>query len=257
MCSSALPLTLPATPLTPSQVYRGPGVGTGACERCHRLAKQCVPSETVRKRTPRRQIVSRTAQLEEKLDDLVTLLKTQRQAKDGAGSTSAQGPSPRTAPPSRSPETITRASPSGIRLPRFSQHMVPDIPSPPSSHDAEPSTLLSAEADKATPSPQPTPASASSQGPAASVEAELSLDAFRSRFIRFFPFVHIPVSMTAQNLQRDRPLTLLAIRCVTAKTFAKQHELGDELRDLIANKAVVHYEISMDILLALLTFSGW
>ncbi|KLU90437.1 hypothetical protein MAPG_10291 [Magnaporthiopsis poae ATCC 64411] len=240
-------------------VYRGPGVGTGACERCHRLAKQCVPSETIRKRTPRRQIVSRTAQLEEKLDDLVTLLKTQRQTKDGAGSASAPGPSPRRAPPSRSPEAITRSPPASTstRLPRFSQQIIADIPSPPSSHDAEPSIMSSAQADKATPSSQPTPAPAPSQGPAACVEAELSLDAFRSRFIRFFPFMHIPVSMTAQHLERDRPLTLLAIRCVTAKSFAKQHELGDELRDLIANKAVIHHENSMDILLALLTFAGW
>ncbi|KAL8383469.1 hypothetical protein RB595_010595 [Gaeumannomyces hyphopodioides] len=231
-------------------VYRDSGVGSGACERCHRLAKQCVPSETVRKRTPRRHIVSRTAQLEEKLDDLVSLLKTQRQAKEGAGSASVGGEVPSALPQAR-------ASAARGRLPRFSDQIAPIIPSPPSSHDAEPRTLLSVQPDKATPSPQLTPSSASPPGSADLVEAERSLDAFRTRFIRFFPFMHIPVSMTAQNLSRSRPLTMLAIRCVTSRSFAKQQELSDELRGLISNRAVVQYESSIDILLAILAFAGW
>ncbi|EJT79951.1 hypothetical protein GGTG_05033 [Gaeumannomyces tritici R3-111a-1] len=233
-------------------VYRGSGADTGACERCHRLAKQCVPSETVRKRTPRRHIVSRTAQLEEKLDDLVSLLKTQRQAKEGAGSASTR----------EAPSALPQARPSCTargRLPRFSDQIAPNIPSPPSSHDAEPRPLLSVQPDKATPSPQPTPTPSSTSPPGSAdlVEAERSLDAFRSRFIRFFPFMHIPVSMTAQNLSRKRPLTMLAIRCVTSRSYEKQQKLSDELRELISDKAVVHYESSLDILLAILAFAGW
>lgn len=44
--------------------YRGNGREISSCERCHRLGKDCVPSETVRRRTSRRQGTSRTAQLE-------------------------------------------------------------------------------------------------------------------------------------------------------------------------------------------------
>ncbi|KAH9233035.1 hypothetical protein K456DRAFT_1788268, partial [Colletotrichum gloeosporioides 23] len=46
----------------------------GACERCHRLNKTCQPSNPQRKRS-KKPPSSRTAQLEEKLDGLVTLLR--------------------------------------------------------------------------------------------------------------------------------------------------------------------------------------
>ncbi|KAF1846820.1 uncharacterized protein K460DRAFT_131548 [Cucurbitaria berberidis CBS 394.84] len=45
--------------------------------RCHRLGKECIPSATVRKRGSRGTTASKRAQLEDKLDDIVTLLRTQ------------------------------------------------------------------------------------------------------------------------------------------------------------------------------------
>ncbi|KAK0707662.1 hypothetical protein B0H67DRAFT_685933 [Lasiosphaeris hirsuta] len=51
--------------------------GVADCERCNRLGKQCVPSVSVRRRNGKRAHVSRAAQLEEKLEDLVTLLRKQ------------------------------------------------------------------------------------------------------------------------------------------------------------------------------------
>ncbi len=53
--------------------------------RCHRLQKQCTPSISMRKRGIRRPTGSRTARLEEKLNDLVLLLKTQQEAGDDLG----------------------------------------------------------------------------------------------------------------------------------------------------------------------------
>jgi hypothetical protein len=46
--------------------------------RCHRLDKGCVPSATIRKRTAKQTKESKRAKLEDKLDDLVTLLRTQQ-----------------------------------------------------------------------------------------------------------------------------------------------------------------------------------
>src|SRR6478609_232065 len=45
------------------------------CERCHRLGKPCQPMATSRKRVAKKSTSSRTAQLEEKLEDLVTILR--------------------------------------------------------------------------------------------------------------------------------------------------------------------------------------
>jgi hypothetical protein len=54
-------------------ILRGPGL---SCERCHRLQQECEPSTVVRKRLLRK-TAYRTAHLEERLDDLVSLLKSQ------------------------------------------------------------------------------------------------------------------------------------------------------------------------------------
>lgn len=58
-------------------ISRGPG---NSCQRCHRLSKECHPSAVACKRLARRP-ASKTVRLEEKLDDLVTLLKTQAATK--------------------------------------------------------------------------------------------------------------------------------------------------------------------------------
>ncbi|KAK0616755.1 hypothetical protein B0T14DRAFT_568333 [Immersiella caudata] len=52
-------------------------MGGPECERCHRLSKTCVPSQSIRKRNGRRLNGSRAAQLEEKLEGLVSLLRSQ------------------------------------------------------------------------------------------------------------------------------------------------------------------------------------
>ncbi|KAK3332291.1 hypothetical protein B0T19DRAFT_482593 [Cercophora scortea] len=49
--------------------------GGSDCERCLRLKRECVPSVTVRRRNGRRPQMSRAAQLEEKLEDIVALLR--------------------------------------------------------------------------------------------------------------------------------------------------------------------------------------
>lgn len=58
----------------------GRGPAGASCERCHRLNKECQPSTVVRKRPVRRVVPAtsrKTSGLEAKLDDLVTLLKSQ------------------------------------------------------------------------------------------------------------------------------------------------------------------------------------
>ncbi|KAH8657849.1 hypothetical protein BX600DRAFT_468265 [Xylariales sp. PMI_506] len=49
-----------------------------SCERCHRLQKECVPSAAPRRRGPKPHVAQRSARLEEKLDDLVSLLRAQQ-----------------------------------------------------------------------------------------------------------------------------------------------------------------------------------
>ncbi|USP77300.1 uncharacterized protein yc1106_04574 [Curvularia clavata] len=48
----------------------------GTCERCHRLNKECTPSSGVRRKSSRNTKASKRSQLEDKLDDLVSILRT-------------------------------------------------------------------------------------------------------------------------------------------------------------------------------------
>ncbi|KAF7553864.1 hypothetical protein G7Z17_g3327 [Cylindrodendrum hubeiense] len=56
-------------------IYR---VGGSACERCYRLKKICEPSGSDRRRGPKRHAAARSDRLEEKLDDIVSILRSQR-----------------------------------------------------------------------------------------------------------------------------------------------------------------------------------
>ncbi|KAL2864120.1 Zn(II)2Cys6 transcription factor domain-containing protein [Aspergillus lucknowensis] len=49
------------------------------CQRCHRLKKQCNPSDSIRRRNSQKAQSSRIAQLESKLDDLFSLLQAVQQ----------------------------------------------------------------------------------------------------------------------------------------------------------------------------------
>ncbi|KAI1093030.1 hypothetical protein F5B19DRAFT_451778 [Rostrohypoxylon terebratum] len=49
--------------------------------RCYRLKKQCVASVSARRHTTKRRAATRTARLEEKLDELVSRLKAHQDAK--------------------------------------------------------------------------------------------------------------------------------------------------------------------------------
>lgn len=61
--------------------------------RCHRLDKDCNPAASVRKRT-KRNTASKRAQLEDKLDDLVSLLRTQQTAQTQDRTTEQQTVTP-------------------------------------------------------------------------------------------------------------------------------------------------------------------
>ncbi|RMZ72503.1 Zn(II)2Cys6 transcription factor [Pyrenophora seminiperda CCB06] len=66
----------------------------GTCERCHRLGKECTPSTSTRKRGPSSAPTSKRAKLEEKLDEVVSLLKSQRAPTSAGPSSDAFGLTP-------------------------------------------------------------------------------------------------------------------------------------------------------------------
>lgn len=88
-------------------------------------------------------------------------------------------------------------------------------------------------------------------------EAEEALVDFRSNYVRWFPFVYIPSSMTAEQLRNERPFLWLNIVLITSHSPGQYQRMGDIVRRELAEAMVMDSEKSLDLLLGMLVFLGW
>jgi hypothetical protein len=212
-------------------------------DRCHRLNKECQPTSGVRKKLGKRASSSRTAQLEERLDDLVTLLKS-KELIPGAGDDKPPTAIGNTIQPTL--DDLAEASASASR-----------------SNDP-----LSASAQQNAHLPTPTDTSlysttGTSPAPTATVVDEISptdaeehLNYFRKKAM-YFPFIYIPPTMTAAEFRAERPLTWLAIMLASSKSTPQQVAIGHKIRRIAAEKLLIEHDRSIDLLNMLLAFLGW
>ncbi|KAI1753423.1 hypothetical protein F4782DRAFT_94942 [Xylaria castorea] len=235
-----------------------PGSGRGSrptCERCHRLGRECKPSSSVRKRgdaVSRRaaggstsaglangmSAVSRAANLEQKLEDLVAILQAQASSKTNGGETAARTQTGATTSSltDRRPNNVTSGIAAGG----------PTVVTPASTAHATCSTADS------TPSPAPALDVLTS-----AAEAEETLALFRLHHLQFFPFVYLPLQMTAAQLQRERPYLWLNISAICCRSPVKQAALSHQIREELARRILVSCERTLDMLLGTLCLLGW
>ncbi|RYP22129.1 hypothetical protein DL765_001888 [Monosporascus sp. GIB2] len=248
-----------------------------ACERCRRLGRACAPSATVRKRSTaasRRAPArgdrggsgdrsdngngncsrGRATRLEEKLDDLVTLLRSQAStAAVGAGGVvGVSGVAAAHAVRAASPQLALTPQSTGDDHPRLG---VGDVF--PSAQLVGPAVANQVAVPACHQDPDPGRAFAVPDHLEPRQSAEESLRIFRENHLRFFPFVYIPPETTAKDLQRERPFLWLNIRTLTCKSSAQQHALGNRIREIVGRKVLAESERTMDLLLGLLGFLGW
>jgi hypothetical protein len=214
--------------------------------RCQRLGKECVPSAVVRKRGGKRASSSSTrrVRLEDRLDDLVTLLQAQHSSQaSSCGTTHHNG---QILPTTADPRVLSNNN---------------------SSHNGQPlnpDDLLGCS----NPSSQvPTPATTASEStggrepPSMSIflpdRTEPFFYIFKEYHLRFCPLIYFPAVLTAEQLQNDRPFLWLAIRAVCTKSPVHQHELGTQVREVLAKRVIVDGERNMDLLLGLVTYLCW
>lgn len=202
-------------------------IKTLTARRCQRLKKDCRPSPTVRKRTGRSS-ASKTAQLEAKLDSIVSLLQT-------SGATSSL------------PADWDRATP------KSNQNASPCQ----NGADSYISTAL--------PSPPSTAASLGdcsiqdvcSTLPISPETAEKTLTQFRTQNLRILPFVHIPPHVTSAQLRQEKPFLWLCIMAVMTPGNIQREALFGKITGLIQQKLLVEVSTNMDMLLGLMTFISW
>ncbi|KAI0491188.1 hypothetical protein F4859DRAFT_508976 [Xylaria cf. heliscus] len=260
-----------------SQPSPGRGGSTRpTCERCARLGRECKPSSSIRKRgaavskrgaagggsgsasagvAGAMSAASRAANLEQKLEDLVAILKAQASSQsngnggdESAARTETNGvvlPAATAAAAAASLSTVADRHSNGAATNKVVP-VGPTVVTPASTAYATCSTANS------TPSPAPAHDLHTS-----AAEAEETLVFFREHHLRFFPFIYLPPDMTAAQLRRDRPYLWLNISAVCCKSPTKQAVLSRQIREQLAQKILVSCERNIDMLLGALCLLGW
>ncbi|PNP38337.1 hypothetical protein TGAMA5MH_09695 [Trichoderma gamsii] len=246
----------------------------GKCDRCHRLGKDCHQMVTSRKRVAKRTTASRTAQLEEKLDDLVSILRATQQQQHQHHQHHHEAHQPQPPPP---PPPQQQQQQHHVHLQKQQQQQ-PPVPPPMSgaSNCDVPSSASSAStcqpfisrldslADAATTSQSQTHPSNLTPPPRlldrlpepAPSEAEVYLVKFR-QWLEFFPFMHLSPDLTAEALQRESPFLWLCIMNVTSMSMPQQAMMRDRLRQEVAQRMILSHERSIELLQGLITLISW
>jgi hypothetical protein len=197
--------------------------------------------------------------LEEKLDGLVTLLKSSQESK-----LSNNPPVP--GPFDTSPINSTTAANSNA----VSQSCYEGIPGQAWSHigvtngSTHSSTQISQTPGQETvtsntiPITVCSPDSSMSEGIEFTIDqANVLLNRFRDHLAPFCPFIVVPPSISAQDLNRDRPFLLKSILAVASCVSSQQVPLGKWLIKQLADRMAVNGERNLDLLLGVLTYTGW
>ncbi|KAK2594141.1 hypothetical protein QQS21_008140 [Conoideocrella luteorostrata] len=200
----------------------------------------------MRKRISKKTATSRTAQLEEKIEDLVSMLRAThdqgtRPSQSNPSMLSTSSPSytsrldslaaAATADPSR--QNIKEKSAIGDNY-----HYLGLTSNAPTSRG---STCLR-DLDKR---PEPT-----------SQEAEAYLAKFRN-WLHGAPFMHIPIELTAETLKHEKPFLWICIMNLCSMSYPQQRILREKVRQEIAERVVLNHERSMDLLQGLIAFITW
>ena len=216
--------------------------------RCFRSNKHCRPAETVRRRNRRKATVSQTARLEEKLDDLVSLIRT------GAQPGAVMLPQVRAAEDDSTPYRTLQSS---VNSPTYSPSERGMVSNSSNAH-MQSLPLLTPAISNSTVSSDYLPRSGfpDTEEPSPA-EAEECLLHFRKYKSKYVPFIYIPLTTNAQQLRQERPFLWLCIMTVASKSTLQQQILGRKIRSIIAQEMVVQSERNIDLLLGILTFSSW
>lgn len=218
--------------------------------RCHRLGKPCEPAGAGegagRKRKRQRKTLIQpsspapASKLEEKLEDLVSLLRSQAVAKQ---SNSTENDSPSTLSEAVSyVETISATSVRDPDLVIDTTTSVVHLLRPTNSDEAEAPWLIHNDVAVHKISDR---------------VAEEGLNMLRESFISMFPFVHIPASMSAARLRHESPFLWLVIMALTTKLVSQQFEMEETIWRIISGRIVAEHLADLDLLLGVICFASW
>ncbi|KAI9639999.1 hypothetical protein NHQ30_011558 [Ciborinia camelliae] len=241
-------------------------------KRCHRLSKDCQLIARVKRRKPvKKTTAAKTAELEQKLDGLVSLLTAANQNTPSStisDHTVSSDPKDSTQPFGyQVASNFRNLSARGlealdIKLPANSPYSINSIPvhpplpaGPPLGRPLRDTTSDYCSSQIPT-SPQPICLIPPDLN-LSSTEEEIALYHFRTQSTKYFPFVVISPDTNVHEFKKENPFWWLAIVMTTAKTTSKQIMLGMHIRQLLGQKLLVLAERNLDLLWGLMTYIAW
>lgn len=223
-----------------------------------------MPSVTIRKRNGKRAHVSRAAQLEAKLEDLVTLLRHQAAPTDKVPLPGDATGNVTTGTPTLSSRSTM--SESEESTPHSAAHVVLPAQQPDRGTEKDlkllpPRGPLGSGFEPPARDPLATPKGSPSMPCCIyqpnSFEAVEDLNTFRKYMLIFLPVVHLPATMTSEMLKEAYPSLWFSIMTVTCKNVDRRLAMNEAARKFLAQKMVVDHEKSLDLLLGLIVIMGW
>jgi hypothetical protein len=222
--------------------------------RCHRMNKDCTPSPPMRRRRAmKRPSVMEASKLEQKLDGIVTLLKSATQVAPVVANTSTISIPLEFAPSSRNGVGVTAAAINLGHHEHTCRSQLPGVHDPgnfvtpiTSSSSSSGSTLVNLQPPLLHPSLEPSPE-----------DAELYLDKFRTDFAKHIPFILISPSVKSHQLRQERPILWVCIMAATCSNSTQQIALSHEVRAIFGREALVERTKSLDLLLGILVYAIW
>jgi hypothetical protein len=206
---------------------------------------------TSRKRVAKKSASSRTAQLEEKLEDLVTILRA-AQPPNGHLQPSSSGES---SPlmnssnmghlTSRLESLATAAASSSSSETQHRSYTLPHNYGSGSTGNSHIHTSPSSTGEDTSSLPEPTPE-----------EAEVYLKKFKE-WLKKFPCMILPSDMTAAALRREKPFLWLCIMNITSMSVEQQMKMKDRVRQEIATRIIINHERSLDCLQGIICYVTW
>ncbi|KAI5467458.1 hypothetical protein BGZ63DRAFT_346309 [Mariannaea sp. PMI_226] len=211
--------------------------GAKCDSRCERLVKSCT-EQLHRPRKKRQPKPSRTAQIEQRLNGLVDLLKA-----SGGLSNADLALDTTCIPTEADPAISNQQNPSKHPQNSFTSSDSPwAIPEIYNSY-APPSCICRPASGDAPPPPD---------------SDDVLLSVYRNELQSLHPFVIIPPNVTAAKLKSTRPFTMSAIRMVTS--FRSLRSMRAQMYYLmrhIADYMLIRSERSLDLLMGILVISAW
>lgn len=221
----------------------------------------------------KRTAAARTAELEQKLDGLVSLLTAATQDQNtppsSTGSDHTVSSNPRDDAQACKYQTGSNVSNPPVRglaavdlkLPTNSSYSLNSIPVHPPLPGPPVGKPLRDNGGDYCATDIPTTTSPTSLIPTdlalSPIEEENALYYFRTHSVRYLPFIIITPDTNVHGFKKDNPFWWLAIVMATAKSTSRQIALGIHIRQLLGQKLLISGERNLDLLWGLLTYIAW